>query len=75
MAETARRQGVGSGLVAQAVYSLGLEGISKAALVVMADNPGGNAFWAKQGFEDRKDLVYRNRMVEREGCGCQGGKS
>lgn len=71
VAEAARRKGIGSGLVAQAVYALGLENIRKVALVVMADNDDGNAFWQGQGFDARGDLVYRNRMVEREGC-CGG---
>ena len=38
-------------------------GIHKAALVVFARNQGGNAFWEKQGFTVREDLVYRNRAI------------
>jgi len=39
------------------------EGISKAALVVFEKNEKGNAFWEKQGFTARPDLVYRNKEI------------
>ena len=34
--------------------------IIKVALVVFERNEKGNAFWEKQGFTVRNDLIYRN---------------
>ena len=56
-----RRSGVGSRLVDAALGALKAEGISKVALVVFARNEEGNAFWERQGFILREDIVYRNR--------------
>ena len=39
------------------------EGITKTALVVFERNAGGNAFWEKQGFAVREDLVYRDCVL------------
>ncbi len=59
----ARGQGIGSALVERALGALGGEGISKVALVAFAHNEAGNAFWEKQGFTVRGDLVYRNKAL------------
>ena len=40
-------------------------GINKVALVVFGRNRAGNAFWEKQGFSARDDLVYRNKAIKR----------
>jgi len=58
-----RGRGIGSRLVDAAFAALRAEGISKAALVAFERNTGGNAFWEKQGFTVREDLVYRNRTL------------
>lgn len=58
-----RGLGVGRALVEAALGALGAEGISKAALVVFADNAIGNGFWDRVGFGRRNDLVYRNRKI------------
>ena len=58
-----RGEGVGTRLVNAALDALRREGISKVALVVFGRNEGGNAFWARQGFTPREDLVYRNRAL------------
>ena len=47
-----------------AMQALRAEGIHKAALVVMARNLKGNAFWEKVGFTTRPDLVYRNKLLD-----------
>ncbi len=58
-----RGKGVGTALVNAALEALGRLGITKTALVVFGKNEVGNAFWEKQGFTVRNDLVYRNRAL------------
>lgn len=58
-----RYQGIGSKLVDQAMNALKALGINKVALVVFDKNEEGNAFWEKQGFSVREDLVYRNKTL------------
>ena len=56
-------RGVGTRMVQETLRALKEEGIRKAALVVFDRNEGGNAFWEKQGFTEREDLVYRNKAL------------
>jgi N-acetylglutamate synthase len=65
VAEDEQHRGTGTALVRAALEALRKEGISKVLLVVFSRNEKGNAFWEKQGFTARTDLVYRN-MVLRE---------
>jgi len=58
-----RHQGIGSKLVSASMHALEEQGITKVALVVFEDNQAGNAFWEKQGFTVRDDLVYRNKTI------------
>ena len=58
-----RGKGVGTALVNAALEALGRLGITKTALVIFGKNEVGNAFWEKQGFTVRNDLVYRNRAL------------
>ena len=58
-----RKHGIGSLLVGTVLESLKQLGISKVALVVFEKNKDGNAFWKKQGFTMRDDLIYRNRSL------------
>ena len=58
-----RRKGIAAALVEAALAALKDEGISKVALVVFSRNEQGNAFWEKQGFTQRNDLVYRNKNL------------
>ncbi len=58
-----RHRSIGSKLVSQAVNALKACGINKVALVVFSHNTDGNAFWEKNGFTAREDLVYRNRAL------------
>ena len=58
-----RHQGIGSTLVSAAIHALEELGITKVALVVYEDNQAGNAFWEKQGFTVRDDLIYRNKTI------------
>jgi len=58
-----RKKGIGAALVARAMEVFKQEGIHKVALVVMAGNETGNAFWESHGFTTREDLIYRNRNL------------
>lgn len=61
--DTVRKQGIGTTLVNNAIEALKEQGISKVALVAFRTNKSGNSFWELQGFEDRNDLVYRNKSL------------
>jgi len=61
--QSEQRQGIGASLVNAAMSALEREGINKVALVVIGKNEKGNAFWEKQGFSTRSDLVYRNKAI------------
>ena len=63
VAGSVQRRGVGTVLVNAAVEALKREGIRKIALVAFGKNENGNAFWEKQGFTTRPDLVYRNKAI------------
>ncbi|MGN0438321.1 MAG: GNAT family N-acetyltransferase [Lachnospiraceae bacterium] len=58
-----RNHKIGSQLVDKALTALYNLGINKVALVVFEHNQSGNAFWEKQGFTVRDDLVYRNKAL------------
>lgn len=58
-----RHQKIGSQLVDKALNALYDLGINKVALLVFERNETGNAFWEKQGFTVRDDLVYRNKAL------------
>lgn len=60
-----RHQGIGKQLVDKALEALYKLDIIKVALVVFDKNDVGNAFWEKQGFTTREDLVYRNKSLTR----------
>ncbi len=64
VAESHRRRGVGETLLTRAMEALASEGVGKAALLVFATNDKGNAFWEKQGFTARHDVLYRNKDIE-----------
>lgn len=57
---SSRGRGIGSKLVHAALSALKNCGIHKVALVAFSRNITGNAFWEKQGFTVREDLIYRN---------------
>ena len=57
------RQGIGTALVNAAAAALKREGITRAALLIFANNEKGGAFWEKQGFTVRSDIDYRDRAI------------
>lgn len=63
VSESFRHQGIAGELLKNAMEALDREGIQKAALVVFEKNHNGNAFWEKQGFTVREDLIYRNKNI------------
>jgi ribosomal protein S18 acetylase RimI-like enzyme len=58
-----RRKGIGGSLVEAVIAALKKEQINKAALVVFRSNDLGNQFWSSVGFQQRKDLIYRDISV------------
>jgi N-acetylglutamate synthase len=60
-----RNQGVGRKLVESALEALQAEGLHKVAFVVFKKNELGNTFWEKLGFDERTDLVYRNKVISK----------
>jgi ribosomal protein S18 acetylase RimI-like enzyme len=61
-----RRRGVGKALVQAVEAALAGAGITRIALVAYKTNKAGNRFWEKSGFLSRKDLVYRDKSLNRE---------
>lgn len=58
-----RGRGVGRALVESVLSRLGELGATKVALVVFSRNQVGNAFWESLGFQERRDLTYRDRTL------------
>lgn len=58
-----RGKGIGKSLVNKTLEALYQEGINKVALVVFKNNEIGNSFWEAIGFEERVDLIYRNKSI------------
>lgn len=58
-----QKHGIGNSLVNTTIDALKKLGINKIALVVFDKNDNGNAFWKKQGFTVRNDLIYRNKTI------------
>jgi len=63
VAQNEQRHGMGAMLVSAAMSALKEEGINKVALVAFGKNEKGNAFWEKQDFIAREDLIYRNKAI------------
>ena len=66
VAASQRRKGIGKKLVDLALSALREEGINKVAFVVFKENELGNKFWKELGFNERDDLVYRNKIITKE---------
>ncbi len=58
-----RNKGIASALAENAINALKNNGINKVALVVFDKNKNGNAFWESIGFNQREDLIYRNKTI------------
>lgn len=60
-----QRKGIGTSLVNAAMAALEREDITKAVFVVFKDNDKGNAFWEKNGFAPRHDLLSRGKAIRK----------
>ncbi|HIZ16785.1 MAG TPA: GNAT family N-acetyltransferase [Firmicutes bacterium] len=58
-----RRQKVGTKLLDSCLGAFKRHGIIKSAIVVFSSNKDGNAFWKKNGFSVRNDLLYRDKVL------------
>ena len=58
-----RRNGIGEKLLKKAETGLKKEGIRKIFLTVFKTNKSGNGFWESVGYDVRKDLNYRDRII------------
>ncbi len=58
-----RQKEIARNLVKNVENAMAGLGINKLALVVFEHNSAGNAFWEKQGFSVRNDLIYRNKAL------------
>ena len=56
-------RGIGAALVGASMEALRAMGVTKGALIAFASNESGNAFWEKQGFRLRTDIVYRDLLL------------
>jgi len=63
VAQSHRRRGIATRLVALAMDALEQEGIHKINLVVFARNATGNAFWEARGFALREDICIRDKSI------------
>ena len=60
-----RGQGIGTALINETQQALKEIGITKAGLLVFANNERGKRFWIHHGFEVREDLVYQSCVLHR----------
>lgn len=63
VAEPYRKNGTGKRMVETLLMAFSEEGVNKVALVAFDSNLSGNAFWSAIGFQERKDLVYRDKSI------------
>jgi ribosomal protein S18 acetylase RimI-like enzyme len=58
-----RKNGIGKRLLEKTEKELKKEGIRKTFLVAFKKNKSGNKFWDNNGYEIRKDLIYRDKII------------
>ena len=56
-----RRQGFARVLVERALHALGAEGIDKSHLFVYSENESGRAFWLREGWYERPELILMSK--------------
>jgi ribosomal protein S18 acetylase RimI-like enzyme len=63
VAETNRRQNVGKVLLDACVDGLRAAGLKRAIILVAADNPGGQQFWLRNGWEKIDGAIAMTREL------------
>ena len=58
-----RGRGLGRALVAEALARLRGHGIQKCNIFLFADNAAGRAFWLREGWAAREDLVVLQKKL------------
>jgi ribosomal protein S18 acetylase RimI-like enzyme len=58
-----RRKGVGRALVERSIEALAREAIQKCHIFVFTDNEDALAFWKKEGWTERVELVTLSRFI------------
>ena len=56
VATSHRRRGIATALVERSITALSERGIDKCHLMVLADNVGAQAFWARIGWKERSEI-------------------
>ena len=59
-----RRRGIGRALVAECLARLHAEGIPKCNIFLFAANTAGRAFWLREGWVARKELVMLQKTTK-----------
>ncbi len=57
--ETARRQGIGSQLLAAALSWIRIQGVARVQVNVAVGNEAGQAFWRRHGFGSHMDVLHK----------------
>lgn len=65
VAETHRRQGIGTTLIEACLAQLRAQGIHRCNIFVYADNEAGKAFWLRHGWKERSELRMMQTSTER----------
>jgi ribosomal protein S18 acetylase RimI-like enzyme len=58
-----RRRGLGRTLVDESIARLRAQGITKCNIFLFANNAAGRAFWLRQGWAPREDLVVVQKAI------------
>jgi N-acetylglutamate synthase len=72
VAKSHRKRGIGKSLVAACLMRLEQEGILRCNIFLLANNVEGEAFWKRNDWNARVDLLVMQKPVGRtpSGCGC-----
>jgi ribosomal protein S18 acetylase RimI-like enzyme len=63
-----RGRGLGRRLVDETLARLRRHGIPKCSIFLYADNAAGRAFWLREGWSAREDLVVVQKVIREGGC-------
>jgi len=63
-----RGRGLGRQLVDETLARLRRHGIPKCSIFLYAHNAAGRAFWLREGWAPREDLVVMQKVIPADGC-------